>query len=54
MSGLIITCPRCDYKADAEEFDVSLSDECFCPKCGEYFLLELESDGDDDRENDTA
>lgn len=48
MTGLIITCPGCGYRADAEEFDVSLSDECACPKCDEGFLLELESDGDDE------
>ena len=48
MSGLIVTCPRCGYRADAEEFDISLSDECSCPKCGEYFLIESEDENDDD------
>lgn len=48
MTGLIVTCPQCGYKADAEEFDISLSDECACPHCSEYFLIKCEDESDDD------
>lgn len=42
-----ITCPSCALVATDKQFDMSLSDECFCPKCGCDFILELEDDDDE-------
>lgn len=43
-----VTCPNCGHTGDEEEFEISLADECFCPKCEAEFLVEQEEDGDAD------
>lgn len=42
MPKYTITCPFCGHVGDESEqsFDVSLADECWCPVCGESFLME--------------
>lgn len=45
-----VTCPKCGHQGDSEEFDISLCDECCCPKCGTSF--EIDTSGDDE-EDDT-
>ena len=37
---MIITCPDCGYAGSNIDFDMSLCDECFCPMCTMYFILE--------------
>lgn len=41
-----VICPNCGYASHAEQFEMSLSDECFCPKCGVEFIVE-EQESDD-------
>ena len=46
-----VKCPKCLYYGSVEkDFDMSCSDECFCPRCGESFVMEYEIEDDDDRE----
>lgn len=40
----IITCPRCCYTADISEFNESMSDDMYCPKCTEMFFFEPEEE----------
>jgi hypothetical protein len=45
-----ITCPYCGFVGSLDDFNMSLADECFCPKCPEgdrRFELAWE-DGDKD------
>lgn len=44
----IITCPTCGFKGTEDEFQMSLSDECFCPNGCEWFLMEYPKDEDND------
>jgi DNA-directed RNA polymerase subunit RPC12/RpoP len=45
----IVTCPHCGHKGDSDkDFEISVADECFCPKCGERFELESVEDEDDE------
>ena len=45
----IVTCPFCGFKGgDVTDFDISLCDECFCPKCNERFEMDDPEDEDDD------
>lgn len=46
-SGWPIVCPLCDYCGLFDEFEMSLADEMFCPKCDEKFIYEGEADDDD-------
>ncbi len=42
----LLECPYCKYRGVVTEFEVSLADECFCPKCdGEFLLREEDEDG---------
>ncbi len=43
-----LTCPYCGFQGGETEFGMSLADECFCPKCGEDFLLGHDDDEDDE------
>lgn len=43
-----VTCPNCYYHGRAEEFEVSTSDEAFCPKCNEEFLIDDDNEGDEE------
>lgn len=48
----IITCPRCGHVGDDETFEMSLSDECFCPECDQEFILDTHDPDDDDEEEE--
>ncbi len=39
-----ITCPVCAYSGPESEFELSLCDEAWCPKCGCDFVLEWPDD----------
>lgn len=41
-----IVCPLCGFTGNERAFDMSLSDECFCPAC-EYDFLLLDEEGDE-------
>lgn len=43
-----ITCPKCGHAGTTEEFEMSLSDECSCPKCEEFFEVDLSGEDEDD------
>lgn len=44
-----LACPHCGFEGgDVTDFNISLCDECFCPKCGERFELDDPEDGEDD------
>lgn len=45
---MIFTCPRCCHTGDDDDFDRSLSDELFCPACGEYFFYDPEEEDEED------
>jgi hypothetical protein len=45
-----LTCPYCEYVGPDTEFDVSLADECFCPKCGREFMVCFDDEGDEEDE----
>ena len=49
-NAYIVTCPSCGFKGgDRTDFNISLCDECECPKCGERFELgDPEAEEDDD------
>ena len=44
LDGYEIECPCCGYKARGSEYDPSLCDECFCPKCGSGFVVDVPDD----------
>ena len=44
---MIIICPTCGHKGSPQDFDMSLSDECFCPNGCEWFLIELADEDDE-------
>ena len=46
---MTVICPHCEYKADIAEFEQSLQDECWCPKCRQDFML-----GDSDESEDES
>lgn len=48
----IIECPDCGFGGTNTEFEISLSDECFCPECGCEFLLPDEDDEYEDQSED--
>lgn len=57
MRNFIITCPACGYKGTANDFHLSLADECFCPaeRGCEWFLLygdQDASESDDDTDDE--
>jgi len=43
-----VTCPNCYYHGRAEEFEVSTSDEAFCPQCKEEFLIDDDNEGEEE------
>jgi Zn finger protein HypA/HybF involved in hydrogenase expression len=43
-----ITCPQCGHVGDDETFEMSLADECFCPRCNERFEIDTSFPDDDD------
>lgn len=49
--GWILTCPECGHRGgDESDFQISLGDECFCPKCKCKFILDRGDDEDDEDE----
>lgn len=48
MKGYVIICPGCSYRADLDEFMVSLVGECWCPMCGVGFIFEPDDDEDEE------
>lgn len=44
QSGWWIICPFCDHRGLMDEFEPSLADEYFCPKCRERFEVDLSYD----------
>lgn len=45
-----VQCPKCGYRGYDTEFEVSMSDEAFCPACNYNF--EIEPIDDDEFESD--
>lgn len=45
---MILICPECRFQGPIEEFDCSLSDECWCQKCNCEFQIEEESEDADE------
>ena len=43
-----ITCPTCGFVGTSDDFDMSLSNECFCPKGCEWFELCYESEEEEE------
>lgn len=43
---LIITCFSCMFQGGPVEFNMSLYDECFCPKCHQEFIIEWSDEED--------
>lgn len=42
-----VTCPQCGHTGDStKDFEMSLCDECYCPKCNERF--EIDTGGDEE------
>jgi hypothetical protein len=46
----IVTCPCCGHRGPLGEFDCSLADECWCPKCDAAFMFGLGGDEDDEED----
>ncbi len=47
----MVTCPLCGFiGGDGSDFQISLLGECFCPKCGEKFILDRDDEADEDEE----
>ena len=45
-----ITCPFCGYTDREQDFDLSMADEAFCPRCDRVFVIEWDDPEDEEDE----
>lgn len=53
IDSYVVTCPYCGFTGgERTDFGISCADECCCPRCGEWFILEFDTDDEEDEDTE--